>query len=134
MAFPIPIIDAVLSIGSKVIDRVWPDPTERAKAKLELMKLAQEGQLKDLEASLQIVVAEAQSEHWLTAAWRPITMLTFVLIIANNYIIAPYTSAMFGVNVMLDIPPDMWSLLKLGIGGYVVGRTVEKAVATYKEG
>jgi len=31
-----------------------------------------------------------------------------------------------------DIPPDMWDLLKLGIGGYVVGRSVEKGVKVWK--
>ena len=33
-------ISALLDVGSKVIDRVWPDPAQAASAKLELMKLA----------------------------------------------------------------------------------------------
>jgi len=78
-----------------------------------------------------IVKAEAQSESWLARNWRPLTMLTFVFIIANNYIIYPYLS-MFGVGAQaLEIPPDMWALLKIGLGGYVVGRSVEKAVKNY---
>lgn len=32
-----------------------------------------------------------------------------------------------------DIPPDMWDLLKLGVGGYVVGRSAEKSIKTWKE-
>ena len=32
-----------------------------------------------------------------------------------------------------DIPPDMWDLLKLGVGGYVVGRSVEKGVKVWKD-
>jgi hypothetical protein len=54
-------------------------------------------------------------------------MALFGAIIANNYIIHPYVSLFFeDASVMLAIPPDMWSLLKIGIGGYVVGRSVEK--------
>ena len=49
----------------------------------------------------------------------------------TNYIIAPYLRAMFHVGLPLTIPPDMWDLLKLGIGGYAVGRSVEKAVSAY---
>lgn len=130
----IPIIDTVLNIGGKIIDRVWPDPTERAKAKLELMKMAQQGQLKDLEAAMNVIVAEAKSEHWITAAWRPLTMLSFVAIVVNNYIVGPYIGALFGFSITLPIPPDMWALLKLGIGGYVVGRSVEKGIQSWKNG
>lgn len=58
-------------------------------------------------------------------------MLVFAAIIADNYIVAPYLQAMFHVDLTLTIPPDMWDLLKLGIGGYVAGRSVEKAVSAY---
>lgn len=130
MAFP---ITAVLGLGAKLIDKFIPDPEAKAKAQLELLKMQQDGDLKELDASIQAIVAEAQSEHWLAANWRPITMLTFVAIIANNYILAPYTSLMFNVSVQLQIPPDMWDLLKIGLGGYVVGRSVEKTAKAWRE-
>jgi hypothetical protein len=53
-------------------------------------------------------------------------MLVFVTVIANNYLIAPYVQAFGGVAVVLDIPQGMWTLLTMGLGGYVVGRTIEK--------
>jgi len=56
----------------------------------------------------------------------------FVFIIANNYIIYPYLSLFFSKAPILKIPPDMWELLKIGLGGYVVGRSVEKALKFYK--
>jgi len=58
-------------------------------------------------------------------------MLVFVAIIANNYIVAPYLQAMFHVGLTLTIPPEMWDLLKLGSGGYVAGRSMEKAVSAF---
>lgn len=128
----IPVLDAVLNIGGKVIDRLWPDPAQQTAAKMELLRLAQEGEFRELEASMQVVVAEAKSEHWLTATWRPITMLVFVAVVANNLIIAPYLSMLFSVNVALPMPDQVWELLNLGIGGYLMGRTVEKAVQTWK--
>lgn len=130
MAFP---IAAVLGIGAKLIDKFIPDPEAKAKAQLELLKMQQDGDLKELDASIQAIVAEAKSEHWLAANWRPITMLTFVAIIANNYILAPYTSLMFNVSVQLEIPPDMWDLLKIGLGGYVLGRSVEKTAKAWRD-
>ena len=50
------------------------------------------------------------------------------LAIANNYIIVPIFN-----TTPAEIPPDMWDLLKLGVGGYVVGRSVEKGVKTFKQ-
>lgn len=79
-----------------------------------------------------IITAEAKSEHKLTSQWRPITMLVFVFIIANNYIIAPYAMALFGFFIpTLEIPPDMWELLQYGLGGYVIARSVEKTMKNY---
>lgn len=128
----IPVLDAALSIGSKVIDRLWPDPTEREKAKAALLQLQQEGELREIEASMQVLVAEAKSEHSLTSMWRPITMLVFTSVVANNLILAPYLSALFGVHITLPMPDQVWELLNLGIGGYLVGRTVEKSIQTWK--
>jgi hypothetical protein len=56
----------------------------------------------------------------------------FVFIVANNYIIAPYAQALSGASVSLPTPPDLWALIKIGLGGYVVGRSAEKCVAAWK--
>jgi hypothetical protein len=69
------------------------------------------------EMQANIVTAEAQSSHWLTSTWRPITMLTFLVLIVLAQL--GFTS---------PVPEDMWPLLKLGLGGYVIGRSVEKTV------
>ena len=117
---------------SGIINKLIPDKEAQAQAQIKLVELSQAGQLKELESAMTIISAEAKSEHWLVAAWRPITMLTFVAIVANNYLIYPYLSLFWGEAPMLDLPPDLWELIKLGLGGYVIGRTVEKSVQSYK--
>ena len=123
---------AIFDIGSKILDKVFPDPMQKAEAQAKLLSLQQAGELKELDASMQIITAEAKSEHFLVAAWRPITMLTFVFIVANNYIIYPYLSLFWDEAPTLAIPPDLWDLLKIGIGGYVAGRTGEKMISSWK--
>lgn len=82
-------------------------------------------------AQSAIVTAEAAG-GWLQRNWRPMLMTLFGVIIFNNYIIHPYVSLFFpGNSVMLEIPEAMWGLLKIGVGGYVVGRSLEKAVNHY---
>lgn len=126
------LLTSVFGIGEKLINHFFPDKGDQEVRKVELLALLQSGQMKELDAAMQVIVAEAKSEHWIAATWRPITMLTFVLIIANNYIIAPYMGAMFGTSVSLAIPPDMWDLLKIGLGGYVMGRSAEKGIKIWK--
>lgn len=126
-------LDSAFNFGSTLLDKFFPDKDAANKAKLMLMEMKQSGELSKLQASAGIVTAEANSDHWLAANWRPITMLTFVFIIANNYILYPYLALFFEEAPKLEIPPDMWALLKIGLGGYVVGRSVEKAVTGLKK-
>lgn len=122
----------LITLGLSLLEKVFPDPAKRAEAETKLLALEQAGDLKELDAAMQTIMTEAKSEHFLVAAWRPITMLTFVFIIANNYIIYPYLSLFWPDAPTLAIPPDMWDLLKLGLGGYVIGRSAEKGIKSWK--
>ena len=82
-----------------------------------------ESQLLDSQAS--IIIAEAKGESWLQRNWRPITMLTFVFLIFHNSALVTW----FGL-APIPIEPDLWDVIKIGLGGYVVGRSGEKI---YKE-
>ena len=84
-----------------------------------------------VKAQRDIIVAEANSQSFIARNWRPIMMLTFVFIIANNYILFPYVQLFGGTALELEIPEAMWGLLKIGVGGYVVGRSGEKMVESY---
>jgi hypothetical protein len=74
-----------------------------------------------VEAQGKVLVAEAQSGSWLTRSWRPIVMLSFTSILIYTFWLGP----MFGWRVV-DVPADLWDMLKIGLGGYIGGRSVEK--------
>lgn len=127
------IINTILDIGNKIIDRIFPDPAERTKAQLELLKLQQSGDLSKIVEQSKIITAEIQSESWLARNWRPLIMMMFGIIIFNNYMLIPWLKT-FGLPMaLMEIPPNMWSLLEIGMGGYVIGRTVEKGIKAWKE-
>lgn len=121
----------VPSIG-RVIEKAVPDKDLARKLTHDIDVLVMGLQSTVISAKQAIIVAEAQGASWIQRNWRPITMLTFVFIIANNYIFVPYAVAFTadaeGVSPipMLDIPPGMWGLLTVGIGGYIGGRSAEK--------
>lgn len=110
-----------------VIDQTVEDKDAAARIKAALQQKALDGELKELETAAGVVMAEARGDSWLQRSWRPLLMVLFGTIIANNYLVVP----LFGTPAA-EIPPDMWALLKLGVGGYVVGRSVEKGVGAWK--
>ncbi len=111
-----------------IIDQSVEDKDQAAKIKSRLQEMVLTGQMKEIEQAAAIIRAEAQGESWLQRNWRPLLMCLFGVIVGNNYLIVP----LFGTP-SADIPPDMWDLLKLGIGGYVVGRSVEKGIRVWKD-
>jgi hypothetical protein len=115
-------VTAVLNIGGQLIDRLWPDQEKKDQAKLALMEMAQKGELTELTVRGEIVKAEAASEHWLAANWRPILMLTFGGLIVARWFgwAAPNLSEAEYLK--------LWSIVELGIGGYVIGRSAEKVL------
>ncbi len=127
----LPIIGKLIGQAVEVIDKMVTDKdlANKLKHDLEVQMLSQDYSFlqKELESQAQIIVAEAGGQSWLQRNWRPILMLTFTYVVAHNYIVAPLFSL-----TRLDVPPDMWELLKLGTGGYIIGRSVEKSVKAWK--
>jgi hypothetical protein len=116
----------------KEVDKAIPDQDLGAKLKASIQTAVLSADAEALQSQAGIVTAEAKGESWLQRNWRPLTMMVFVFIVANNYIIAPYAQAISGASVSLPTPPDLWALIKIGLGGYVVGRSAEKCVAAWK--
>ena len=117
----------------RVLEKVIPDTGKRDEIEREI-KLAMLEQADTFNQQAgKIVLAEANSQHWLVAAWRPILMLTIIAIVAWNYLIAGIAIG-FGYPVtLLELPPELWNLLTLGVTGYVVGRSGEKMMKSYMD-
>ena len=121
------LIPALAPIVGQIIGSLFPDPTEKAKAEAEAMRqlLAHQGEIEA--AAAKIIQTEAASTHWLAANWRPLTMITFTALIVARWMgwVAPNLSEAEYLK--------LWSIIEFGLGGYVVGRSVEKvapAIAT----
>jgi len=122
-----PITEILGSVGD-IIGKFVTSPEDKLKAQLELSHLTADFNLKLAEldgewAKTQagVITAEVQSQSWMARNWRPILMLTFTFIIAWTYILVP----LFSLKPV-EIPRDMWELLKIAMGGYVIGRSAEK--------
>jgi len=76
-----------------------------------------------------VVIAEIQGQSWIQRAWRPILMWVCIFIVAWNYIINP----ILGLNRAINMPPELWKLLFIGIGGYITLRSGEKIINNLKK-
>lgn len=130
-------ITILLGIGSKVIDKIWPDPAQRDAAKLELLKLQQSGELAQLTADTNLMIeqikvnqAEAQNPSLFVSGWRPAIGWVCGLACGWNWIGLPVVKLaleIYGHPINLA-PADLTEMLPvlmgmLGLGGL---RTIEK--------
>jgi hypothetical protein len=103
------------------------DKDKRNQFKANLYDKILENEGKFLEAQSNIITAEAKSDHWLTSTWRPITMLSFLGMVWSYWL--GYTPE----NITPEILDQIFSLIQIGLGGYVVGRSGEKMIKEYKK-
>jgi hypothetical protein len=71
-------------------------------------------------AASSIVIAEAQGESWLQRNWRPLLMIWFSILIGG------YWFGFVPANMPITVVEDLFTLVQIGVGGYVVGRSGEK--------
>jgi len=117
------VIGGIISPVSKLIDDLHTSEEEKLTLRNQFKDMENQLALRSLksyeatlEAKSNIIVSEAKADSWLTKSWRPITMLTFLgLIVLNSFGLL--------VNQLNDAA---WTLLQIGIGGYIGGRSLER--------
>jgi hypothetical protein len=114
------LIPALAPILGTFIKSKFPDPTEAAKVEAEMTAQLWANAHQLNAAAADIIKTEAASQHWLTSNWRPITMLVFVVLIVARW----FGWAAPGLSEAEYL--KLWSIVEFGLGGYVVGRSVEK--------
>ena len=123
------LIGQVFEPAAKLIDELHTSEEERIDAKTRMLAaqtgltmkvLDYEAQLMQMQSS--IVLAEANGKSWLQRNWRPITMMVFLfLVVMDSFGFLPFRLA-----------DQAWTLLQIGLGGYVVGRSGEKVMSAMK--
>lgn len=126
------IVSQIIPAIDGVLDKFFTDKDQAAQLKHAVTMAIIEKESSLQEQAGRIIEAEANSMHWVTSTWRPALMYTIILIIANNFLFAPYIGIFFNIDLMLSLPSELWNLLTVGVGGYVVGRSAEKVAETWR--
>lgn len=128
-------ISSIFTIGSKIIDKLFPDPEQKAKAQLELMALQQSGELDEVKTRLSAILAEAQSaDPWTSRARPSFLYVVYILLLWSLpmgvlFVFHPEAAERFTTGFkawLAAIPEPILTLFGTVMLGYVVGRSYEK--------
>ena len=111
------------------IDKAVPDKDLQEKLKAQLQTQLLQSNTAELQAAAKIVEAEAKA-GWFASSWRPLLMYVLIFILVWNYVIGPVIKVFTGAVISFELPGDVWTLLNVGLGGYVVGRSAESVART----
>ena len=128
----LPALNAIAPLAKilfSTIEKSVEDKDLQAKLKAQLNEQLLKSSTEELKAAASIVEAEAKA-GWFAASWRPLLMYVLIFVLVFNYIFAPIIKMITGLVVGFDLPGDVWTLLQIGLGGYVVGRSGESIART----
>jgi Holin of 3TMs, for gene-transfer release len=125
-------IAGLLEIGGKILDKVLPDPEAKAKAQMELAKLAQDGELAKMANETKLFEleqnnvsdrwkADMSSDSWLSKNIRPMSLIA----IFTGYFVFAMMSA-FGYNANESYVTLLGNWGMLVFGAYFGSRSLEK--------
>ena len=123
------LIAGIFKPAAELIDELHTSEEEKLKQQRRLLEIqamvldsSLEYEKEMMTSRAEIINSEAKSEHWITATWRPITMLTFLALAVGDSL---------GL-LQTPLRDEAWMLLQIGLGGYVVGRSAEKVIKEVK--
>lgn len=128
--------NAILDIGSKLIERLIPDPQAKAEAQLKLIEMQQKGELDMVNAQLSAIVAEANSTDKWTSRARPSFLYVIYFMILWSVpmgVLAAFQpgfadAIITGQTKYLNaIPEELYGLFGVGYLGYTAARQWGKA-------
>ena len=126
------VLDSILGIGNKLIDKLIPDPEAKAKAQLELATLAQNGELAKMANDTKMFEVEQEnttdrwtadmgSDSWLSKNIRPMALIAIFV----GFFTFTMMSA-FGYNAQETYVQLLGQWGQIIFLAYFGGRTVEK--------
>jgi hypothetical protein len=122
----LPVLNAVAPLAKilfSTIEKSVPDKDLQEKLKAQLQTQLMQSHTQELTAAAKIIEAEAKA-GWFASSWRPLLMYVLIFILIWNYVLGPVILFFFKASITI------WTLLQIGLGGYVVGRSAESVART----
>ena len=130
------LIGQIFKPAAELIDNLHTSDEERLTAKASMLETqalvmgrALDYENEQLKVRASIINAETKSESWITRSWRPILMLSLAASVLAYWFGLTPTDPSTGLSTIpVEIVNRMYSLVEIGVGGYIAGRSAEKIV------
>jgi len=104
---------------SSIVDGLTTTDGEKSSAKAQLTEIVLSSLNRITEAQADVLKTEL-SGNWLQRSWRPILMLTFAALLVVRW------TGISDHVIPVELELELMGIIKLGLGGYVIGRSAEK--------
>lgn len=130
-------ISSVSSLFDDLINKIWPNPEDKAKAEAIAVAATAQSAIQQLQAAQSVMLAEAQSaDKWTSRARPSFLYVMYVMILASiPFGIVTAVAPGVGANIttglklwLAAIPAPLWDLFQVVALGYMGARTLEKGV------
>lgn len=126
------LLQTLLPLAGKLLDKIIPDPAQKAEAQLKLAELAQNGELAKIANEAELYkteqdnlsarhTADMASDSWLSKNIRPMTL---VAIFVGYFVFALMSAYGLNANEAYVTLLGQWGMLVMSF--YFGGRTLEK--------
>ena len=128
-------LGSIFDFGAKLVDKLIPDPAQKAAAQLELLRMTQSGELDQIKVQMSAILAEAQSTDPWTSRSRPsflyvmYALILFSIPMGILSVWRPDAAAAIagGMQAWLGaIPEPLWAVFGVGYLGYTGARSYDK--------
>lgn len=118
-----PISDTI----NNIVDKIAPDAGIAEQLKFEITRELISVDSKAFQTQANVIMSEANGESWLQRNWRPLVMIDFALLVNAHWLgFTPENLTEPQILALL-------SIVQVGLGGYIVGRSAEKVMKEYKK-
>jgi hypothetical protein len=125
-------IPAIIASITGILNRIIPDANKRIEVEAEIQRALLSNQAAIYDAMKEVMAADAGSESVLTRNARPLVVM-WCLVMITWVVVSP----MFGLQVatiaaIKAVPSDLWNLVMVGIGGYILAKSVTDGIKASK--
>lgn len=121
MAAPIyGVLAAIAPKLMKIVDEAVSDKDAQNRLRERFAEELFKANSETAQAASKVVMTEAKGENFLQRNWRPALMVWFAVLIGA------YWFGFVPVNMPVEVVDKLFTLVQIGVGGYVVGRSGEK--------
>jgi hypothetical protein len=125
-------ITAIIASISGILNKIIPDANKRMEVEGEIQRALIANQAAIYDAMKEVMAADSASESVLTRNARPLVVMWCMVMITWVVLSPVFGLQTETIDAIKAVPGDLWNLVMVGIGGYILAKTVTDGIKASK--